>query len=83
MKSPLEQFDILNVKNFFSTINDLSLNNIMLPFLLIIIFFSLFLICLLLKNARIIPLILQNILEMDYRFIIGVIKQQAGLKGLL
>ena len=81
MKSPLEQFDILNVKNFSSAINDLSLNNIMLPFILIIIFF--FLIIILLKNEKIIPLNLQNILEIDYRFIISVIKQQAGIKGLL
>jgi F0F1-type ATP synthase membrane subunit a len=82
MKSPLEQFDILNVKNFSSAINDFSLNSIMLPFILIIIIFFFFLIYLLLKKARIIPLILQNILEIDYRFIINVIKQQAGLKGL-
>jgi F0F1-type ATP synthase membrane subunit a len=81
MKSPLEQFDILNIKNFFGAINDFSLNNIMLPFILIIIFF--FLIILLLKNAKIIPLYLQNILEIDYRFLISVIKQQAGIKGLL
>jgi F0F1-type ATP synthase membrane subunit a len=81
MKSPLEQFDILNVKHFFSAINDFSLNNIMLPFILIIIFF--FLIILLLKNAKIIPSYLQNILEIDYRFLISVIKQQAGIKGLL
>jgi F0F1-type ATP synthase membrane subunit a len=81
MKSPLEQFDILNVKNFFITINDYSLNNIMLPFILIIILFIL--IILLLKNAKIIPFNLQNILEIDYRFIINVIKQQAGIKGLL
>ena len=81
MKSPLEQFDILNVKHFSSAINDFSLNNIMLPFILIIIFF--FLIILLLKNAKIIPLNLQTILEIDYRFIISVIKQQAGIKGLL
>jgi F0F1-type ATP synthase membrane subunit a len=81
MKSPLEQFDILNVKNFFTAINDYSINNIMLPFILIIIFF--FLTILLLKNAKIIPLNLQNILEIDYRFITNVIKQQAGIKGLL
>ena len=82
MKSPLEQFDILNVKNFFSAINDFSFNNIMLPFITIIILFGFFLIFILLKNARVIPLTLQNILETDYRFIIGVIKQQAGIKGL-
>jgi F0F1-type ATP synthase membrane subunit a len=83
MKSPLEQFDILNVRNFFSAIYDYSLNSIMLPFILIIILFLIILINVLLKNARIIPLILQNIIEMDYRFIISIIKQQAGIKGLL
>ena len=83
MKSPLEQFDILNVKNFFGAINDFSLNNIMLPFLLIIIIFFFLLIFVLLKNAKIVPFILQNILESDYRFIISIIKQQTGLKGLL
>jgi len=83
MKSPLEQFDILNIKNFFSAINDFSLNNIMLPFILIIIIFLFLLIVVLLKNAKIVPLILQNILEIDFRFIISIIKQQTGLKGLL
>jgi F0F1-type ATP synthase membrane subunit a len=83
MKSPLEQFDILNVKTFFGAINDFSFNNIMLPFFLIIIFFLVFLIFFLLKNAKIIPLTLQNIIETDYRFIISIIKQQTGIKGLL
>ena len=83
MKSPLEQFDILNVKNFFGTINDFSFNSIIVPFVLIIILFISFLIFFLLKNAKIVPLILQNIIEMDYRFIINIIKQQAGFKGLL
>jgi len=83
MKSPLEQFDILNIKNFFSSFNDFSFNNIMLPFFLIIILFVSFLIFFLLKNSKTVPLILQNILEMDYRFIINIIKQQTGVKGLL
>jgi F0F1-type ATP synthase membrane subunit a len=83
MKSPLEQFDIVNIKFFSSTINDFSLNNIMLPFILIIIIFFFLLTYLLSKKARIIPLVLQNILEIDYRFIINLIKQQTGLKGLL
>jgi F-type H+-transporting ATPase subunit a len=83
MKSPLEQFDILNVKNFFGAINDFSFNSIMLPFSLIIIIFFIFLVFILLKNARIIPLNFQSILEVDYRFIINIIKQQAGMKGLL
>ena len=83
MKSPLEQFDILNVKNFFSSLNDFSFNNIMLPFILVIIFFISFLVFFLLKNSKTIPLNIQNVLETDYRFIINIIKQQAGLKGLL
>jgi F0F1-type ATP synthase membrane subunit a len=82
MKSPLEQFDIFNVKIFFGATNDFSLNNIMLPFLLIIILFIFFLIFILLKNAKIVPYIFQNILEADYRFIVSIIKQQAGIKGL-
>jgi ATP synthase subunit 6 len=83
MRSPLEQFDILNVKNFFGLSNDFSLNNIMVPLLLIIIIFISFLIFFLLKNSKIIPLALQNIIETDYRFIINIIKQQTGIKGLL
>lgn len=83
MKSPLEQFDILNVKNFFGAVNDFSFNNIMLPFLLIIILFSLYFFFLLYKKAKIIPLNFQYILEIDYRFIINIIKQQVGVKGLL
>jgi F0F1-type ATP synthase membrane subunit a len=83
MRSPLEQFDILNVKNFFSLSNDFSFNNIMVPLLLIIIIFISFLIFFLLKNSKIIPLALQHIIETDYRFIINIIKQQTGIKGLL
>ena len=41
------------------------------------------LIIILLRNAKIIPLILQNILEIDYRFILSIIKQQIGIKGFL
>lgn len=83
MKSPLEQFDIVNVKNFFGAINDFSFNSIMLPFVLIIILFFFFLIFVLLRNAKVIPFPLQYIIEMDYRFIISIIKQQTGIKGLV
>lgn len=83
MKSPLEQFDILNITNFFGIINDFSLNNIILPFILIIIIFFLFFFLIILKKAKTIPLVIQNVLETDYRFIINIIKQQAGIKGLL
>ena len=82
MKSPLEQFDILNVKNFIGAINDFSFNNIVLPFLLIIILFSIYFFIILYKKAKIIPLTFQNIIESDYLFIIGIIRQQTGVKGL-
>jgi len=83
MKSPLEQFDILNVKNFFGAVNDFSFNNIMIPFLLIVILFLLYFFFFLFKKAKVIPLTFQYILETDYRFIINIIKQQTGIKGLL
>jgi len=83
MKSPLEQFDILNVKNFFGAVNDFSFNNIMIPFLLIVILFLLYFFFVLFKKAKVIPLTFQYILETDYRFIINIIKQQTGIKGLL
>jgi len=82
MKSPLEQFDILNIKNFFSSTNDYSFNSILIPFVIIIFLFIIFLFFFLLKNAKTIPLVLQNVMEMDYRFLINIIKQQAGVKGL-
>ena len=82
MKSPLEQFDILNVKNFFGGLNDFSYNNILLPFLFVVLLFSLYFYFILFKKAKIIPLIYQYLIEMDYRFIINIIKQQTGLKGI-
>ena len=36
MKSPLEQFDIINVKSLNTTYLDISLNNILIPFLLLL-----------------------------------------------
>jgi len=36
MKSPLEQFDIVNVKIFNTTLIDIFFNNIIIPFLLLL-----------------------------------------------
>ena len=58
MKSPLEQFDIVNVKIFNTTLVDISLNNILIPFYV------------------------QNIIEKEFTFIIGLVKQQAHNYGL-
>jgi F0F1-type ATP synthase membrane subunit a len=81
MKSPLEQFDIINVKNIHTSFFDVSFNNIMLPFS-IFIFFIILIIFFFFNKFSIIPLYIQNILEQIYIFIISVIKQQAGNYGL-
>lgn len=81
MKSPLEQFDIINVKSFSTMLMDISLNNILIPFLFIIIitvyFFYLF-------NNRFVVIsnYFQNIFENLYTIVIGIIKQQAHNYGL-
>ena len=82
MKSPLEQFDIINVKSLSTMLTDISLNNILIPFLFIIIitiyFFYLF-------NNRFVLIsnYFQNIFENLYTIVIGIIKQQAHSYGLL
>lgn len=80
MKSPLEQFDILNIKNFFFFFNDFSFNNIIVPFFILLIFFLVLIN--ILKNTKIISLIMQQFLELLYILITSIIKQQAGIKGL-
>jgi F0F1-type ATP synthase membrane subunit a len=81
MKSPLEQFDIVNVKSFNTTLVDISLNNILIPFLLLLGIIALYLFVF---NNRfnLIPFYVQNIIEKEFIFIIGLIKQQAHNYGL-
>jgi len=81
MKSPLEQFDIVNVKTFNTTLVDISLNNILIPFLLLLGIITLYLFVF---NNRfnLIPFYVQNIIEKEFIFIIGLIKQQAHNYGL-
>lgn len=81
MKSPLEQFDILNVNSISLFFIDFSFNNILLPFFLII-FFLLFFSYIFLKKLTIIPFYIQVILENLYIFLIKLIKQQTGTYGL-
>jgi len=81
MKSPLEQFDILNVNSISIFFIDFSFNNILLPFFLII-FFLLFFSYIFLKKLTIIPFYIQVILENLYIFLIKLIKQQTGTYGL-
>jgi F0F1-type ATP synthase membrane subunit a len=81
MKSPLEQFDIVNVKSLNTTLIDISLNNIIIPFLLLLGIIGLYLF---IFNNRfnLIPFYVQNIIEKEFIFIIGLIKQQAHNYGL-
>jgi F0F1-type ATP synthase membrane subunit a len=81
MKSPLEQFDIINVKSLNSTLLDISLNNILVPFLLLLGIIVLYL-AIFNNKFNLIPFYIQNIIEKEYIFIIGLIKQQAHNYGL-
>jgi F-type H+-transporting ATPase subunit a len=81
MKSPLEQFDIVNVKSISFFFIDFSFNNILLPLFLVILFL-LFFSYIFLKKLTIIPFYIQVILENLYIFLIKLIKQQTGSYGL-
>jgi F0F1-type ATP synthase membrane subunit a len=81
MKSPLEQFDIINVKSISTTLLDISFNNILVPFLFIIImciiYFFIFN-----NKYNVISSYFQSVFEHLYMFVISVIKQQAHNYGL-
>jgi F-type H+-transporting ATPase subunit a len=80
MKSPLEQFDIINIKLISIFGIDFSFNNILVSFFLILAF--LFIIIYIYYNKlNIIPYYIQNILENVYTFLISLIKQQTGSYG--
>ena len=80
MKSPLEQFDIINVKSFYSFFFDYSLNNIILPFFLLIVIIY-FIIIFYIYNFKLIALYIQNLLELIFVFISMIVRQQAGIYG--
>jgi len=81
MKSPLEQFDIINIKLISLLGVDLSFNNILVPFFLILLFFLLY-VYIYFNKLSIIPNYIQNIIENIYIFLISLIKQQTGSYGL-
>jgi len=81
MKSPLEQFDIINIKVLSTSFLDLSINNILVPFIFFI-FLIVGTIWLFNNQFRIVPNYYQNLLENLYNFIINLIKQQAHEYGL-
>jgi F-type H+-transporting ATPase subunit a len=81
MKSPLEQFNIINIKLISLLGVDLSFNNILVPFSLILLFFLLY-VYIYFNKLSIIPNYIQNIIENIYIFLILLIKQQTGSYGL-
>jgi len=80
MKSPLEQFDIINIKLISIFGFDFSFNNILISFFLIL-FFLFVIIYIYYNKLNIIPYYIQNILEAIYSFLISLIKQQTGSYG--
>jgi F0F1-type ATP synthase membrane subunit a len=72
MKSPLEQFDIINIKLISLLGVDLSFNNILVPFSLILLFFLLY-VYIYFDKLNIIPNYIQNIVENIYIFLISLL----------
>jgi len=81
MKSPLEQFDIINIKNINILGNDYSINNISIPILCILLICIIYIFIYRYKY-NFIGSYITSFLEYLYIFIINLIKQQAGNYGL-
>lgn len=78
MKSPLEQFDVFNIKVASIFGLDLSMNNILIPFFLILLFICVYVY---IYKFNIIPFYIQNMVESIYIFLVSLIKQQTGSYG--
>jgi F-type H+-transporting ATPase subunit a len=77
--SPLEQFELLIFKPFptvYFSLTTMSISLIIATTLFILTFFLGF------YKARLIPTPLQTLCESSYLFILSIVKQQAGQKGL-
>jgi F0F1-type ATP synthase membrane subunit a len=81
MRSPLEQFDIINIKSISILGIDFSFNNVLVPLALTLVFLVLY-VCIYSNKLSIIPFYVQNLVESVYTFLINLIKQQTGAYGL-
>jgi len=81
MKSPLEQFDVINIKNIYTDNIDISINSIFIPTLSILIFISIYIYFNIYKS-NFISIYVQQLIEYIYIFLNNLIKQQAGSYGL-
>lgn len=81
MKSPLEQFDIINIKNINIFGNDYSINNISIPIICILLVCIVYIFIYRYKY-NFLGSYITSFLEHIYIFINNLIKQQAGNYGL-
>jgi len=81
MKSPLEQFDIINIKSIYTSYIDISFNNIFLPFICILICLCIY-IYIYIHKSNFISSYIQQIIEIIYIFLNNLVKQQTGYYGL-
>jgi len=81
MKSPLEQFDIRSIKNLYTINIDLSLHNIYIPLFCIILCICIY-IYINIYITKFISIYIQNIIELIYKFLNSLVKQQVGYYGL-
>ncbi len=82
MSSPLEQFDVVNLININFLGFNFSISSILLP-LIILNLFLIYLINILKINLKLIPELWQLTLEIIYRFVFSIIKQQIGPQGFV
>lgn len=80
--SPLEQFEVNVVLRLTFLGYDISLTNATC-YLLLVIFFIYLLFCRSVKVGYIVPNTIQRLTELLYIFINNLVKQQAGIKGLI
>jgi len=79
--SPLEQFEIRLILPIFENGIDISITQSTIFIWLVLLHFSLFFVLGFIR-ARLIPSLLQSLCEQSYLFIVSIIKQQVGSRGL-
>lgn len=82
MSSPLEQFEVIIVYPLSFLGIDVSITNATV-YLLLVIFFLYIILCRSTSSSFLIPDPLQRLAEIMYIFINNLVKQQAGIKGLM
>jgi ATP synthase subunit 6 len=82
MSSPLEQFEVIVVYPLSFLGIDVSITNATV-YLLLVIFFLYIILCRGTRSSFLIPDPLQRLAEIMYMFMNNLVKQQAGIKGLM